>query len=477
MVFKQNKRTFSDDESCQLSYKQPRQLDFSRHLAPFVGISNGFPEKPHPSGEECLNKSQGGDRLVNYNIAELSVAGEKDIDSSGFSSVSSLSWVTSSSSEGDFRSEPALQISCSASLFEHDHPSRALTLSEDIYSIHFDFPPRKLVSIGPDHQADVPICALHNTMNYGNNGEKFMGTCIIPMPDADSSAPDGPKVGHGRTDCRCLDEGSIRCVRLHVMEAREKLRGMLGQERFVELGFCNMGEDVSEKWSEEDEQVFQEVVFSNPASLGKNFWDHLSMAFPSKTKNDLVSYYFNVFMLRRRAEQNRLDPMNIDSDNDEWQGSDDGDEFAVTEDDEDSVVESLPDQDGVYNDDSHEEDNHDDDDEHHHHHHHHHHDGVVDHHHHGMEDSCTSSDVAATQESQIETDHKRVYHDYRNDSFGAVVDHGYTLEPYDAKVWDVQFLTGPKKDVDFLPTCNVIQEVFGDEAWNNSESRNDLSVS
>ena len=47
------------------------------------------------------------------------------------------------------------------------------------------------------------------------------------------------------------------------------------------------------------------------------------MVFPSRTKKDIVSYYFNVFMLKVRAEQNRLDPRNIDSDDDEWQGSDD----------------------------------------------------------------------------------------------------------------------------------------------------------
>ncbi|GJU54653.1 homeodomain-like protein [Tanacetum coccineum] len=96
----------------------------------------------------------------------------------------------------------------------------------------------------------------------------------------------------------------------------------IGRERFLALGFDNMGEVVSCKWTEEDEQLFHDVVYSNPASLGKNFWDHLEETFPSRTNQEIVSYYFNVFVLQRRAEQNIYDPTNADSDDDEWQGSD-----------------------------------------------------------------------------------------------------------------------------------------------------------
>ncbi|CAI9281484.1 unnamed protein product [Lactuca saligna] len=87
-----------------------------------------------------------------------------------------------------------------------------------------------------------------------------------------------------------------------------------------------MGESVANKWSEEDEHLFHEVVYSNPVSFGKNFWNHLSEVFPSRSNHEIVGYYFNVFMLRIRAEQNRFDPMNADSDDDEWQGSDESEE-------------------------------------------------------------------------------------------------------------------------------------------------------
>lgn len=144
----------------------------------------------------------------------------------------------------------------------------------------------------------------HNVVD-NDNEEKWMGTCIIPMPDSNSFAHNIDQVGRGIMDCDCLDEGSIRCVQQHVMEAREKLLKSLGHEKFVKLGLCDMGEEVSCKWSEEEEQVFHEVVYSNPFSLGRNFWKQLSSVFPSRTKKEIVSYYFNVFVLRRRAVQNR----------------------------------------------------------------------------------------------------------------------------------------------------------------------------
>ena len=39
---------------------------------------------------------------------------------------------------------------------------------------------------------------------------------------------------------------------------------------------------------------------------------------------------------------------------------------------------------------------------------------------------------------------------------------GYVLEHCDAKVWDSGFVSCSKNKIDFLPTCNMIEEVFGD---------------
>lgn len=168
--------------------------------------------------------------------------------------------------------------------------------------------------------------------------DRWMGTCVVPMPDLDDSETDCC-ANLSEISCECSDQGSIRCVRQHVLEAREKVRANLGQKTFEELGFCHMGEGVSEKWTVEEEQEFHDIVCNNPLSMDKNFWDKLSTAFPSRTKKDVVSYYFNVFMLRKRTEQNRFDPVNIDSDNDEWERSEEED--SMEEEDEDSGVESL----------------------------------------------------------------------------------------------------------------------------------------
>ncbi|XP_068655118.1 uncharacterized protein [Aristolochia californica] len=520
MVLNQNKRPFTDEESFQFSYKLPRQLEYNSHLCPFADISscNNILEKTHSSGGggQIYSKSLWDERLANNNVTEFSVGSSgKEIEANrAFNRISCFSWATTCKPEEEMRVEPLVRIPCSPEFLERDRPSR----QEDIYTLLVDYPPRKPVSVGPDHQADVPDWTPRRVDDDGN-WEELVGVCLVPMPDANLSSSgdvDG-EVGHGRDACSCPDEGSIRCVRQHVMEAREKLRGSLGEEIFLELGFCDMGEDVADKWSEEEEQVFHEVVFSNPASMGKNFWDHLPTFFPSRTLEELVSYYFNVFMLRRRAEQNRLVPLNVDSDNDEWQGSEDGDEFGMTEEDEeDSGVESPTDL-AVFHEDAHDDEDDEDgsfdeiDDV-----------GPVDHddgqldggskvqfsckltsdivsefpngHHisrngpedhdiqdesctsyesqHNGADSCGPYDGGATQESCGEVDRKQSDTEYGNNAVHNE-DHGFALEHCDHKVWEMGFPTGTKKDVEFLPTYNMIEEVFGDEAWNCNLNNNE----
>lgn len=273
-------------------------------------------------------------------------------------SISQFLWVNSCISEAEDGSEPAAHLSFFPGYFEHGHHLRALLQSDEMYSSPVDYPPQKPVSIGPQHQAYVPEWDQQSSnssdhlvksdlqtdllpvsdLGLMNDMDelRLMGTCVISMPDLEASQNHCFEDDGSKNDCSCLDRGSVCCVKQHIMKAREKLREDIGQELFEELGFYEMGEDIAKQWTEDEEHTFLEVVLSNPASLGKNFWDHLSVAFPSRTHKDLVSYYFNIFMLRKRGEQNRFDPLNIDSDNDEWQKS----ELQRPEDDEDSVVES-----------------------------------------------------------------------------------------------------------------------------------------
>ncbi|XP_042520105.1 uncharacterized protein LOC122093721 isoform X2 [Macadamia integrifolia] len=547
------KRPFCDEEPYELSFKHPRQLDYSNQLASFVEAVPccDIPQKPQGEGE--FSKAQGDERIVHSTITELSTWVYKDCGTTSPPCVSSLSsWVTSSTSEEDPSSDTAAGVSFSADFSEPNYAARVVVQSDEIYSSLLNFPPRKPVPVGPDHQADVPAWGIQGVKKSSShldasdpislkhssssdalidddNREKLMGTCIVPLHDSELSSYSGNKVGCGRIDCTCPDSGSIRCVRQNIEEVRERLRGTLGQESFVELGFCDMGEEVAQRWSGEEERVFHQVVFSNPASSGKNFWEHLSVVFPSRTRKDLVSYYFNVFMLQKRAKQNRTTPLNIDSDNDEWQESD-GEEFGIIEDYEDSVVESLVDQeDPGYNPEDHGEDFNEDEevgeiydnddycdvegdrgaageeDE----------GGVenvseawiekspagcsfnpavklgVTHPHDGGEDhdfqddSCTSYEgqhngadfcgpVSAgiiMQESRAESGSNKGLQGTYYGLIRGGIEHGYGLEPCDAKVWDVRYLTSPKKDIDFLPTCNMIEEVFGEEAYKGTDCK------
>ncbi|GAV65705.1 hypothetical protein CFOL_v3_09219 [Cephalotus follicularis] len=287
-------------------------------------------------GLESLCKYQddgGGESVVEVSNGTNK---ESETGTSGF--IPHFLCVSSGVNEADVDLDTAVHLSFFPEHFASGQHLRALFHSDEIYSSYLDYPPWKPVPIGLEHQADIPEWGLQGLghldkpgsqvavaqlsgsglMADDGNGEKLMGTCVVSMSDFETSGGECSEGGNIRICCQCLDAGSVTCVRQHVMEAREKLRGNLGQKIFEELGFCDMGEEVAKKWSEEEEQAFLYVVLSSPASLGRNFWDHLLSVFPSRTKKELVSYYFNVFKLRKRAEQNRFEPLNVDSDNDEW---------------------------------------------------------------------------------------------------------------------------------------------------------------
>lgn len=221
-----------------------------------------------------------------------------------------------------------------------------------------EYLPRKGVPIGPEHQADIPEwrprismivpgasefcadldCSSSSTSESVPRGDdcvsdKWIRYCVVPMMCC-SSLVDWAR--DNKIDCGCSDQGSMRCSRQHIIEARDSLKMSLGQDTFCELGLCEMGEDISQRWTDDEEKLFQRVVFLNPVSLGKNFWDHLPDAFPGKTSQELVSYYFNVFMLRKRDHQNRSDLLCVDSDDDELHS-----EPLAEQEEMDSAIKSL----------------------------------------------------------------------------------------------------------------------------------------
>ncbi|KAI3987758.1 hypothetical protein MKX01_028492 [Papaver californicum] len=484
------KRPFGDEEDYRVVSKHPRHSDNCNQLASFMDIT--------PCADTPLDSQTSGDvsftkRHVSDLDLDLPVCGYTDFEIGASGSLSSL-WLTD-------RSEAAAQ-------------------DDEMCLSYLAHGPRKLVSIGSNYQADIPVCGVNGSMNetrcvgasdpcstfpqcsspassVDENSDKFMGNSVIPMPSEDARTINS--VGYVKDDCSCPERGSVRCVRKHIMESRDRLRASLGPERFAELGFYETGEVVARKWIEQEERVFHEVVFTNSASSGKSFWDRLSAVFPSRTKKELVSYYFNVFMLRQRAEQNRSDSLDIDSDNDEWEGSDeDEDEIRTAEEYEDSAVES-PQEDPIFYENNKGDDNDDGDtgdDE-----------SIADEDSFGpnfhtssknsqnsgedfdiQDDSCLSFECQAskeetfcaqtdisTRQNQAENNHGE---DYLQCSFderfnNAPLEHGYVFSSCDSNVCDVGYLDSFEADVDFLSTFNMIEEVFGDEGLNNKKGNTD----
>ncbi|XP_028763514.1 uncharacterized protein LOC114721814 [Neltuma alba] len=502
------KRPFDAEEMLEVPFKHPKQAGPSNQLVSFS--ESVFPENSsqhlETSESGCRQVNNEGDEKLASDIFVEHPGGAGDIETSFPGSISVSSWAPSTSE--DVRSDIPVHFSFYPEYFSPERPVRALTRYEDIYSILLEHPPRKLVPIGADHQADVPAWVVPGSTSgldtssssisvVGDKSEeRWAGTCIIPMPNMELSTCDS-KVGRGRTDCSCEDRGSVRCVRQHIVEAREELAKTIELARFADLGLCDVGEQVAEKWNAEDEQLFHEVVFNYPASLGKNFWNTFPIAFPSRSRREIVSYYFNVFMLRKRAEQNRNDHLNVDSDNDEWQGSDDN-EIATLGEDEDSVAESPFYQDDTGHSNCQENDLQDYDeyaqdetcDT----------SGVVDFTKRDISDdlkydpeemprsnsspqhvqsqdkiicqerceeevldgSCTSSELGvSSQEIKGKTENDDLCPDNLN-GINRGFSPGYVTESCDTKAWDSGFMSCAKDKIDFLPTCSMIEEVFGD---------------
>ncbi|XP_027335790.1 AT-rich interactive domain-containing protein 2-like isoform X2 [Abrus precatorius] len=170
------------------------------------------------------------------------------------------------------------------------------------------------IPVGSNHQAEIPEW----TGMTSEGDSKWLGTRVWPSKTVNSRLLiERDPIGKGRQDsCGCSVPGSVECVRFHIGEKRAKVKLELG-EAFHEWNFDKVGEDVKKLWTEEEEKKFENVVRSNRASSETYFWDHIFRTFPEKSRADLVSYYFNVFLLQRRGHQNRHTPANIDSDDDE----------------------------------------------------------------------------------------------------------------------------------------------------------------
>ncbi|XP_042477480.1 AT-rich interactive domain-containing protein 2-like isoform X2 [Macadamia integrifolia] len=173
---------------------------------------------------------------------------------------------------------------------------------------------RKHVGVGRIFQVEVPDW----TGIPSESDSKWLGTRVWPLEAGEHfMLIERDPIGKGRQDsCDCQRPGSVKCVRFHIAEKRMRLKVELGSA-FHHWKFNCMGEEVSLSWTEEEEKRFKTIVRLNPPSLDKCFWDEIYKCFPNKKRRDLLTYYFNAFLLQRRGYQNRATPNTIDSDDDE----------------------------------------------------------------------------------------------------------------------------------------------------------------
>lgn len=170
-----------------------------------------------------------------------------------------------------------------------------------------DYPVENHVLVGPRFQAEVPMW----TGIIAESDPRWLGTRIC-APELQETCCEAKFPGKGRPEsCNCTFPGSVECYRFHIAESKMKLRRELGLA-FYHWKFNRMGEEVSLSWSVEDEKSFRHAIkLSSSSYKGKP-------PFPEKkTRKELVSYYYNVYLINRRSYQNRVTPKDIDSDDDE----------------------------------------------------------------------------------------------------------------------------------------------------------------
>lgn len=171
---------------------------------------------------------------------------------------------------------------------------------------------RSYVSVGRHFQARVDEWSVSGL----DSDAKWLGTCIWPLENEDAL---DDTIGKGRQDCCSCDiliAGSVECIRFHIAEKRMELKRGLG-DVFFHWRFNQMGEEVSLRWTEREEKRFKELMISD----SERFWENAAKCFRGKKRVQLVSYYFNVFLINRKRYQNRVTPRHVDSDDEGAFGS------------------------------------------------------------------------------------------------------------------------------------------------------------
>ncbi|XP_023635997.1 AT-rich interactive domain-containing protein 1 isoform X2 [Capsella rubella] len=186
--------------------------------------------------------------------------------------------------------------------------------------------PRPVIPIGPRFQAEIPVWIAPTKKGkfYGSPGDsdtlRWLGTGVWPTYSLKKTVH-CKKVGEGRSDyCSCTSPRSVDCRKRHTREARELLKKEINRA-FYTWKFDEMGEEVVSKppWTAKEEQKFEALVKKNPLSSSEGFWEFACNAFPRRSAKDLISYYYNVFLIKRmRLLAHSSTANHIDSDDDHY---------------------------------------------------------------------------------------------------------------------------------------------------------------
>lgn len=175
------------------------------------------------------------------------------------------------------------------------------------------------IPVGSRFQAKVPDW-IGMPSEHDPNDSRWLGTKTWPIEGNRSStdSDDADKIGKGRPySCPCPSPGSEQCVKLHIQEKCAELQQHLGPT-FRDWNFHTMGEEaVSRLWTPKEQRKFETLVKRNPPSQDKSFLKPAMDDFPSKTREDIVSYYCNVFVPRRISKLTRAGCQTIHTDDDE----------------------------------------------------------------------------------------------------------------------------------------------------------------
>ncbi|PIN24882.1 hypothetical protein CDL12_02396 [Handroanthus impetiginosus] len=280
-------------------------------------FDDGLPEKQVSTEYSFLND------MVNRNCPGKEASPVVDSDES-------VSGSNQLSSENPPNEAPSVEISNAINCLNsptldgkqrrHLQPRRSIKLPKYIG----DHLQKKVIPVGPRFQADVPEWSgppdrsvFIGTYNNDPDNYKWLGTRVWPI-EIGNMKTTGRTIGKGRhNSCSCISPGSVVCIRRHTLEKRLLLQCDLGPA-FFSWKFDDMGEQVSKSWSLKEQQTFESLVKVRPSSNGKSFLKRALKSFSKKSREDIISYYFNVYILNHMSVQTRSLSINqVDTDDED----------------------------------------------------------------------------------------------------------------------------------------------------------------